>query len=419
MKKLIVTIVLAAFGAVSSFGQSYSGKTFLDPLQPRDSVLIGDQFVYGVHLKEVPSGTVLVPADFSKGFMPGDSVEIVRPWVADTVKVHGPKKAPSSRDIDLSLIITSFEEGKHVLPPLPVLRQSLSGEVDTLVFEPETLEVFTIPVDTTTYVIHDIKGQIRYPLTLSEILPYVAVVWLSALVGILIWALLSSRRKKDVKENAYKDPPYIVALRKLEGLRSEKNWVKERQKSFYSGITDALREYIDARYGIDAPEMTTAELFDSLKMTDVPADLFMEMKGLFERADLVKFAKAFASDEDNASAVPSAVRFVTATYQTAAPSQAPEPAEGDVEPERTSGPGRVHSRFAAAENGLSPESAPAGASPEDDSRFAAAENGLSPESAPAGASPEDDSRFAAAGDPVGDLAESGDSADGNKTGGTE
>ena len=70
MKKLIVTIVLAAFGAVSSFGQSYSGKTFLDPLQPRDSVLIGDQFVYGVHLKEVLSGTVLVPADFSKGFMP-------------------------------------------------------------------------------------------------------------------------------------------------------------------------------------------------------------------------------------------------------------------------------------------------------------------------------------------------------------
>ena len=78
-------------------------------------------------------------------------------------------------------------------------------------------------------------------------------------------------------------------------------------------------------------------------------------------------------------------------------------ASGSVQP---SEPGRVHSRFAAAENGLSPESAPAGASPEDDSRFAAAENGLSPESA-------------AAGDPVGDLAESGDSADGNRTGGTE
>ena len=44
---------------------------------------------------------------------------------------------------------------------------------------------------------------------------------------------------------------------------------------------------------------TLAELFDSLGHTDVPADLFMEMKQLFETADLVKFAKAFASDHED------------------------------------------------------------------------------------------------------------------------
>ncbi|MBR0361054.1 MAG: hypothetical protein IIX35_01595, partial [Paraprevotella sp.] len=38
-------------------------------------------------------------------------------------------------------------------------------------------------------------------------------------------------------------------------------WVPEKQKAFYSGITDALREYIAARYGISAMEMTTAEIF--------------------------------------------------------------------------------------------------------------------------------------------------------------
>ena len=37
---------------------------------------------------------------------------------------------------------------------------------------------------------------------------------------------------------------------------------------------------------------------------------------LFETADYVKFAKAFASDEENAVALPSAVRFVTTTYQS-------------------------------------------------------------------------------------------------------
>ena len=42
----------------------------------------------------------------------------------------------------------------------------------------------------------------------------------------------------------------------------------------------------------------------------------MSLKELFERADFVKFAKFTASEEENASALPVAVRFVTSTYQT-------------------------------------------------------------------------------------------------------
>ena len=40
------------------------------------------------------------------------------------------------------------------------------------------------------------------------------------------------------------------------------------------------------------------------------------MKDLFERADFVKFAKYIATPEDNATVLPQAVRFVTATYQS-------------------------------------------------------------------------------------------------------
>ena len=61
--------------------------------------------------------------------------------------------------------------------------------------------------------------------------------------------------------------------------------------------------------------MTTAEIFKDMKKTDAPADLQEELKELFERADFVKFAKYVASDEDNARALPVAVRFVTSTYQ--------------------------------------------------------------------------------------------------------
>ena len=69
------------------------------------------------------------------------------------------------------------------------------------------------------------------------------------------------------------------------------------------------------RYGIGAMEMTTAEIFKDMKDTDAPENLLSEMRELFERADFVKFAKYVASDEDNAAALPVAVRFVTETYQ--------------------------------------------------------------------------------------------------------
>lgn len=319
MRKLLGVILLSILSGFFAAGQGRLPAidgAFLEKLQERDSVLIGDQLRYGFHLQGVPVGTGLLLPDYSKGFAPGDSVEIVSSWTADTVKVIGSKRHPTSHDIDFSLVITSFEEGKHRLPPLSVIKESSAGVFDTLLFKPLELEVFTIPVDTTTYVIHDIKGQVQYPVTFSEVLPYLIGLLVALALVWAIRALVVARRKRRSPDAAPDEPPYLVALRKLEKYRGEKYWAKDRQKVFYSGITDALREYIDARYGIDAPEMTTAEIFDSLSHTDVPADLFVQTKSLFETADMVKFAKAFASDEENASAVPTAVRFVTSTYQT-------------------------------------------------------------------------------------------------------
>ena len=245
-----------------------------------------------------------------------DSVEIVMPLVADTVRVKGRKMEPKSYDIDVSMVVTSFDEGRYELPPLSIIRASGVDRVDTLVFDPKVLDISTMPVDTATYQIHDIKGVVRYPLKASEVIPYVLGVLALAFVAVMIWMLIVSRRKRNGGGAARKDPPYLVALRKLEHFRGSKYWVPEKQKAFYSGITDALREYIDARYGIDAMEMTTAEIFKDLKSSGVPADLYEEMKTLFETADFVKFAKASASDEENAAALPAAVRFVTVTYQS-------------------------------------------------------------------------------------------------------
>ena len=288
--------------------------SFLQPLQERDSILIADQVRYGFDLSQVEEGTVFGFPQLKDTLI--TNIRIVENWGMDTLKVKKQKKGqPGLMDLRGGITITSFDEGIYILPPLAVQRVTKDGVVDTLVFDPQRMEVKTMPVDTATFKPHDIKGQMTYPVTFREVAPWVAGgLAFAGLVALAVWLIVRYRRRHD-PEYIHKDPPHIVALRKLDKFRGNAMWVPEKQKAFYSGITDALREYISERYGIGAMEMTTAEIFEDMKSTDAPKELLAELKDLFERADFVKFAKFVASDEDNASALPMAVRFVTSTYQ--------------------------------------------------------------------------------------------------------
>lgn len=287
---------------------------FLQPLQERDSVLIADQLLYGFELKGMEEGTMLALPEWKNDENGG--VQAIGPWTVDTLKVTRQKKGmPRLMDIRGSMKVTSFDEGNYILPSIMVGRLSKDGVLDTLVFEPMRLEVKTMPVDTATFVPHDIKGQITYPLTFDEVFPYIAGTWLLAALVILAVCLAIMHKRKGDPAYERRDPAHIIALRKLDKYRGSKMWEPEKQKIFYSGVTDALREYISERYGISAMEMTTAEIFREMKSTDAPSALLNEVQVLFERADFVKFAKYVAAEEENASALPLAVRFVTETYQ--------------------------------------------------------------------------------------------------------
>lgn len=328
MKRLLTIMAsLALFVAMTTpDGFLRMEGSFLRQLQERDSVLIGDQVLYGVSLENVEEGTAFMLPDLSKGIM--DSVEVVREWTADTVRtVKGRRGARNIYDIRMSATLTSFEEGNYLLPPISMLRTLPDGTADTLVFDPQLLEVRTFDIDTTSYVPHDIRGQVRYPITLAEVLPYVALVWILAVISIAVGCLVIMRRRREDGPVAVREAPHIVALRSLDRYRGNKYWAPEKQKIFYSGVTDAIRVYISERYGVGAKEMTTAEIFAALKDTDVPAGLYEDMKSLFESSDFVKFAKLTLPDEDNAKVLPLAVRFVTETYQSVVDSESASAAE--------------------------------------------------------------------------------------------
>ena len=299
------------------------GDAVLQQLQKRDSILIADQLRYSVTLKDLDKDSGIALPDLSQ--VSNDTLTIIGGWQLDTLvrgrKVHSRNAKAAARilqkpfDLSAGIVLAPFEEGTYELPDIPVVRRS-GDKIDTLIFKGLEMEVKTMPVDTATFEIHDIKGQIEYPVTFKEVLPWVGAGLLIIALIMLGVALIDRANKRKAEAGKPKDPAYIVALRELDKYRSDKYWAPEKQKAFYSGITDALKFYMDDRFGVDAPEMTTAELFNALKGDkDITPEMYNDLKELFERADFVKFAKHVASDEENAGALPLAVRFVTTTYQ--------------------------------------------------------------------------------------------------------
>lgn len=301
---LFISTLLSAEGI-----RKEGGETFLEPLQKRDSVLVADQLRYGIVLENVPEGTPLALPEMKPE--KDSPLEILGGWQLDSTRVSRRREKPARYDIKASLIVTAFMGGSYTLPDIPVLLNA-----DTLLFRApeEPLEVKELPIDMETFQPHDIKPQIKFPYTLAELFPWIygTVMLLIAIAALILWLRY---RERKAKENEIKEPAHIRALRKLDKYRGDKFWKPENQKAFYSGVTDALREYIVARYGVGAMEMTTAEIFEDLKGSGIPEDLYAQMKTLFERADFVKFAKFTATDEENATVLPQAVHFVTATYQ--------------------------------------------------------------------------------------------------------
>ncbi len=313
--KSILFLCLALACACGKTETEATRDVFLTQLQPRDSILIGDQLEYGLRLPDLTEGTrVMLPR--VKDELESD-VELVQDWSLDTLSVKKQKKGePSVLDLKASVIVTSFEDGLYELPGLEVVLVGQDGGRDTLNFKSQFLDVKEMPVDTATFVVHDIKGQIKYPLTAKEVLPWVLGAFgVGALVAAVIVFVIMRIGRRKREEERKREPAHIRALRKLDELRGDKLWAPEKQKQFYSSVTDVLREYIDSRYDVSAMEMTTAEIMDELKKADITPELYGQLKELFECADFVKFARHTVGDEVNASAVPLAVRFVTETYQ--------------------------------------------------------------------------------------------------------
>lgn len=277
-----------------------------------DSILIGDRFDLVIDVEKDLVQTVQFPEFQPAG--PSDAIELVEDLPVDTLERDGRRLRLRKR-----YRLAAFDEGRYNLGPAMVLYAD-KNILDTLRSRDSVfLEVTTFQIDSTSQSIYDLKPQKTLPFRYAEISSYVNRALLAlALLLAAVYALhryLRSRGKGlgDLFKPAPPLPPHVAAIQALEALHNQKLWQNNRHKQYYSGITDILRTYIAARWGIGAMEMTSDEIIEAVRVEELPDKARMDLTTILRDADLVKFAKATPDAEQNENDYLKAYYFVEET----------------------------------------------------------------------------------------------------------
>lgn len=123
---------------------------------------------------------------------------------------------------------------------------------------------------------------------------------------------LSQYRRRIVVE-----PPAAVARKALQELEAQSLPTKGKFEQFYVQLTNIVRRYVEAQYGIKAPEHTTPEFLDLIRTNDKLSSIQRQsLTDLLTYADEVKFAKRSSTPKDCAIALSYAQELLTPEEKT-------------------------------------------------------------------------------------------------------
>lgn len=247
---------------------------------------------------------------------------------------------------DILKIVEASELKMFIVDREGILEEhTVPGSVDT-VFVKEFDRVIQNQPLFTVFRIKDIEENLfNTPFTFKEFLYYLKKYlkqywWLILLIILSIVGIVYLIKKQSgkIKTQIFRikpeEPAHIIALRKLEEIRKEKLWAKGQLKEYHTILSDTVREYIDKRFGINSPEMTTTETLDALEnQKSISTDNIQILKQILELADAVKFAKYQAMQHENDLSLDNAFNFVYNTKEIEEASENIQKLEAEIEVE--------------------------------------------------------------------------------------
>ncbi|MDE5841013.1 MAG: hypothetical protein K2H49_08850, partial [Muribaculaceae bacterium] len=249
----------------------------------------------------------------------GDTIELGVPRM-DTVKREG------SRITERFVVpVQVFDSGYYRLPPFVYL-----SATDSVVSNQVELTVVPVKVGEND-AISDYK-DITEPSDRSfwdwmpDWLYDLWWLWLLMIVVVACAVYFGRRYRKTGKfiplPEKPQPKPWTVALGRLENLKAKNLWENGMEKEYFTELTDILRDYLAQRFGINAMEMTSRQIMQTLAEQSDVKEKRGYVRKILDVADFVKFAKVRPLPADNVEAFDNAVNFVKETIEK-------EPVESD------------------------------------------------------------------------------------------
>jgi hypothetical protein len=322
--KIFLSSWLCIYFALPANAQKIKATASLDSA----SILIGDQvrlFLEIDHPESVEVQFPMVPDTIQ------EKIEVLGRSVIDTFRLQNESYQKQIQ----SFLITCFDSGSYRIPPY-WFKLNLNGRIDSIPTNGVTLNVHSMPVDTSKGPT-DIKMPYGAPVTLKEVIPYIlGIILIGAIIFFIFYAIKRKKSNKPIFKLPKKpaEPAHIIALRELDRIKNEKLWQHGKVKQYYSEVTETLRKYIENRFEIPAMEKTSDETLEIFRFR---RDLINEkslknLSDILKLADLVKFAKYQPLPDDNNLTIVNAYFFINETKKEEK-KEIPEEAGDDEEGE--------------------------------------------------------------------------------------
>jgi len=214
-------------------------------------------------------------------------------------------------------LLDTYITGTYVIPAPVVKFATSGGEESEIEGEDVSVEVVSVIADgEEPEDIKDIAEPVNLPVDYT---PHILLgVGIAVVIGAAIASYLLLRRRERIIEEAPPRPAHEIAYEQLQGIAEARLVETGDTEKYYVLLSAVVRQYLENRFGLHAPEMTTEEFLHiaaSIQMDDstLLQDHREPLRDFLTECDLVKFARYGPDEEQMNSAFGSAKHFVDET----------------------------------------------------------------------------------------------------------